>query len=243
MGRPDMMKLSEFISGKKLQYQAFVGLSVVVLSLTGLVYSLDSHVFQQLLGGMNPLVAGLLIVVLGFVLFSFLLSKGWFAFYRRPDLKGLIYSSAIAAFFALVAILADFNFRLYPASVNVPFPKSLLYYPAMGFYAEVVFQILPLTLLMIVLTRFSKETSKSKIMWVSIIGASLIEPVFQAVLLFSGNSPLWPAAFEFVRLSLFMFSQLAFFRRYDFATMYWFRIVYYILWHVVWGYLRLGVLF
>src|SRR5512143_902565 len=106
-----MVKIFELVSSKKLQYQAFIGLSVVVLSLTGLVYSLDNHVFQQLLGGINPLAAGLLTIVLGFVLFSFLLSKGWFSIYRRRDLKGLIYSSTLAALFALIAILVDLRTR------------------------------------------------------------------------------------------------------------------------------------
>jgi hypothetical protein len=37
--------------------------------------------------------------------------------------------------------------------------------------------------------------------------------------------------------------QLTLFRRYDFLTMYAFRLVYYLVWHVAWGHLRLQVLF
>jgi hypothetical protein len=37
--------------------------------------------------------------------------------------------------------------------------------------------------------------------------------------------------------------QLLIFRRYDFISMYTFRIAYYMLWHVLWGYARLRLLF
>ena len=33
------------------------------------------------------------------------------------------------------------------------------------------------------------------------------------------------------------------FRRYDFVTMFGFRLMYYLVWHVLWGALRLDVLF
>ena len=37
--------------------------------------------------------------------------------------------------------------------------------------------------------------------------------------------------------------QLSILRRYDFVSMWTFRLVYYAIWHVVWGELRLRVLF
>lgn len=36
---------------------------------------------------------------------------------------------------------------------------------------------------------------------------------------------------------------LALFRRHDLATLYAFRAFYYLHWHIVWGYLRLQILF
>ncbi len=113
----------------------------------------------------------------------------------------------------------------------------------MGFYAETVFQVLPLILILIILTPLSKKKNSNKMMWIGIFVASLFEPIFQTLPLISGQFPLWFASFEFLRILLVILSQLTFFKRYDFVTMYWFRIVYYILWHIVWGYLRLGLLF
>ena len=177
------------------------------------------------------------------VLFSLLLSESWFAIYKKGNLKGLFYSSGLAALFGLIAIIVDFSTRFYPADVNILFPKSLLFYPAMGFYAETVFQVLPLTLILIILAPLSKKKNSNKIIWIGIFVASLFEPIFQTLPLISGQFPLWFASFEFLRIFLVILSQLTFFKRYDFVTMYWFRIVYYILWHIVWGYFRLELLF
>lgn len=238
-----MIRIKGLVSKEKLQYQALACLSIVVLGLTGLVYSFDNLVFQRFLDGINPLIAGFSIVVLALVLFSLLLSESWFAIYKKGNLRGLFYSSGLAALFGLVAITVDFNTRFYPADINILFPKSLLFYPAMGFYAETVFQVLPLTLILIILTPLSKKKSSKKIIWIGIFVASLFEPIFQTLPLISGQFPLWFASFEFLRIFLVILSQLTFFKRYDFVTMYWFRIVYYILWHIVWGYLRLELLF
>jgi hypothetical protein len=237
-----VIRIKESISKERLQYQVFIALSAAVLGLTGVVYSLDDLVFQKYLGGINPLATGFLVIVLGFLLFSFLLSKGWFAIYKKENVKGLYYSSGLATLFGLVAILADFEIRFYAADINILFPKSLLFYPAMGFYVEILFQVLPLVLILTILTPLSKRNS-NKIMWIGIFVVSLFEPIFQILPLTSGQFPLWFAAFELARIFTIVLSQMTFFKRYDFVTMYWFRIVYYILWHIIWGYLRLGLLF
>lgn len=226
-----------------MQYQAFIGLSIGVMVLVGIGYFSDNLLFQRFLGGINPLAVGFFIVVLGFVLLAFLLSKDWFSIYKKGSLKGLLYASGLAAIFGSIAILVDFTARVYPADINIQFPESLVYYPAIGFFVEILFQVLPLTVILVILTSLSKKISFNKIMWVSIFVASLPEPVFQVTSLFSGQSLLWFAVFELARIFLVILSQLTFFRRYDFVTMYWFRIVYYIFWHILWGNLRLVLLF
>ncbi len=238
-----MTKIKELIYNERLQYQVFIGLSIVLIVLTGIGYFSNNLLFQQILGGINPVIVSFLTIILGFTLFSFLLSKGWFVIYKKGNLKGLFYSSGLAALFGLIVILVDFSTRFYPADINILFPESLLYYPAIGFFAEILFQVLPLTLILIILTPLSKKINSNKIMWVSIVIASLLEPIFQVMSLFSRQSPLWFAVFEFMRIFIVILSQLTFFKRYDFVTMYWFRIVYYTFWHIVWGHIRLELLF
>jgi len=237
------VKVRDVIRREKGQLLVYACLSGIVLGLTTIASSIDILVFRQLLGGTNPIVVGLLICAVGLVLLTVLLSGGWFWVCRKGNLKGLLYSSGLAAVFGLFAILADYVLRFYPADINVRFPESLLFYPAMGFYAEIVFQVLPLTLALTILSRMSKGGDGWRNIWIAILVASFFEPAFQVLPLVSGQFPVWFAFFEFVRIFLIIVSQLSFFRRYDFVTMYWFRIVYYSFWHISWGYLRVGLLF
>jgi hypothetical protein len=78
-----MTKIKELISSERLQYLVFIGLSIGVAGLTGIGYFSNNLLFQRYFGGINPFIPILLIIFLGVVLLSFLLSRGWFAI-RRP---------------------------------------------------------------------------------------------------------------------------------------------------------------
>ena len=236
-------RLFEKLRSERIQFLTFVNTSFVVAALFAALSFLGyPTLLLSLFGGLNPLIGLFLISLLGFFLFVFLISKSYFSIYKKGHLKGYLYASGLAALFGLIAIIVDFSTRIYSADINVLFPKSLLFYPAMGYVAEIIFQLLPLTLILIVLSPLSKKISTYRIVWSSIFVAALPEPFFQ-ISVGSGPLPLWFAVFELVRIFTVVFSQLTFLKRYDFVTMYWFRIVYYLFWHVLWGYLRLGLLF
>ncbi|MDL5503242.1 MAG: hypothetical protein QSU88_08495, partial [Candidatus Methanoperedens sp.] len=78
-----MIRIKELISNERSQYLVYTGLSIVVAGLTGIAYFSNCLIFQRFIGGINPLTASLFIIVLGFILLSFLLSKGWFAIYKK----------------------------------------------------------------------------------------------------------------------------------------------------------------
>ncbi len=237
-----MTKIKELISKERLQYLVYLGLSIGVIGLTGLGYFSDNLLFQRFLGKINLLIAILFIIFLGLVLLSFLLSQGWFAIYEKENLKGLLRYSGLATLFGLIAILVDYLTVVFPADLNMLFPESLLFYPVMGFIVEILFHVLPITLILIILTLLSEKIT-NKIIWVIIFAVSLFEPIFQTILGFSGQYPLWTVAYVGLHVFLINLSQLIIFKRYDFISMYSFRLVYYILWHIVWGYLRLKLLF
>jgi len=231
------------LRSERLQFLTFIGISFVVATFFGALSFLGyPALLLSLFGGLNPLIGLLPISLMGFFIFVFLISKGYFSIYKKGHLKGYLYASGLAALFGLIAILVDLSTRIYSADINVLFPKSLLFYPAMGYVAEIIFQLLPLTLILIVLNPLSEKAGTKKIVWSSMLVASLPEPIFQ-ILVGSGPLPLWFAVFELTRIFVVVLSQLTFFKRYDFVTMYWFRIVYYIFWHIAWGYWRLGMLF
>lgn len=236
-----MTKIKEMIFRERLQYQVFLGLSLAVMGLTGIVHFTDDLPFGRFIGGFNPLLAGLLIIILGGILLTFLLSRGWFSLYKNKDRKGLYRASGLAAILGLVMILVDCKI-VFPADTNILFPVSLLFYPAIGFFVEIVFHVLPLTLLLVMLTSWFRNVRYENIVWSSILIVALLEPVYQVGWL-GGRYPPWAVAYVGLHVFMINLFQLIIFKRYDFISMYLFRLVYYLFWHIGWGYLRLKVLF
>ncbi len=239
---PPRTRIKELISKERSQYWAFISLSLVVAVLTGVMYFSDTNSFQSYIGKINPLVLICSTIILGAILLSFLLSKGLFVIYNKGNFKGLFLSASIATLFAFVIIVVDL-IVVFPDDLNVLFPKSLLFYPAIGYVAEIFFHVLPLSLLFFFLTALFKKISHEKIIWVMILIVSLLEPIYQTVSGFSEPYPLWTITYVGVHVFLFNLFQLIIFKRYDFISMYAFRLVYYLLWHIAWGYIRLGLLF
>lgn len=227
----NMTRIKKLISKERLQYLVFISLSIGAVGLIGILYFSNNLIFERFLGGINPLIASPFIIFLGVVLLSFLLSKGWFAIYKKENLKGLFRRSALAALFVLITILVDLKI-VFSADLNILFPKSLLFYPAMGFFVEILFHVLPLSVLLISLTSIFKNISYKNIIWICILVVSLLEPTYQTIFMGS-SSPLWAVIIIWLNLFFFNFSQLLIFKRYDFISMYSFRLVYYMIWHIV----------
>jgi hypothetical protein len=235
--------LLELIARERPQYRVFAALSVGAILLTGLLQYSDACIFQRVLGGINPLAAAFGIVVLGFVCLSLLLSRGGFAIYRKENRKGLLRASGLAALFGVIIIPADLLI-VFPADINVPFPESLLFYPAVGLFAEILFHVLPLSLLLIVLTSVFRATNQNRIIWISVVAVALLEPVYQTLWMVSlDRYPVWAVAYDAIHVFAINLLQLIIFWRYDFVSMVAFRLVYYLFWHIGWGYFRLEILF
>ena len=122
------------------------------------------------------------------------------------------------------------------------FPDSLFFYPIFGFVVEVLFHMLPLALLLFILTSMF-NLGFEKVIWPCILVVALLEPIFQTVLGFSRPYPTWVMVCVFANILLINLFQLSIFKRYDFVSMYFFRLVYYAIWHIVWGQVRLNLLF
>jgi hypothetical protein len=236
-------KIMQLASGDRMQYLVFVGLSLVVLGFTGVLYLSNSQLFQRFIGRINPLIPFLFAIVLGFILLSFLLSQRWFAIYEKENLKGLFRFSGLAALFGVIMILADTKI-IFSADTNILFPESLLFYPAVGFLAEILFHVLPLSVLLVILNSILNNADFESIVWICILIVSLLEPIYQVMNMVSSNRyPLWAVTYVGIHVLLINFFQLLVFRKYDFISMYSFRLVYYMFWHIGWGYLRLKLLF
>lgn len=234
--------IKDLVFKERLQVLVIIAFSLGMTGLTGILYFHDDSPFQRFLGNVNPLATFVVVSLLGVLFLSFLLSQGWFSIYRKENLKGLVRSSALAAALGVIMILVDTKI-VFPEDFNILFPASLLFYPAIDFLVQILFHILPLTLLLIVLTATFKNASHRHIVWICILVVALLEPVYQTVMGFSSPIPLWAVAYVSIHVFIINLAELIIFKRYDFISMYAFRLVYYLLWHIGWGYFRLQILF
>ena len=83
-----MSREIELISDEQLQYLIFIGLSVGVAVLTGILYFRNNLFFKSYIGRINLLIEILFFILLGIILFYFSLSRGWFDIYKKENLKG-----------------------------------------------------------------------------------------------------------------------------------------------------------
>ena len=224
-----------FKSRRAIDRNQLKALGILVLLVLGGVVLLsypNGSLFQPFLGGIHPFVAiGLL---------SFLLSKRWFTIYREHALKSMLPYVVFTLLFTTVAILIDINV-MYPEDMNIPFPESLLFYPVIAFLVEIIFHVLPLTLLFISATFVFSKPNFRKLVLSCILLVALFEPTYQII--FTNALPIWATVVVYLNLFLFNITQLFVFKKYGFMCMYTLRILYYSIWHVIWGVLRLELLF
>jgi len=228
------------ISNDRLQYFIFIGLSIVMLIFAGILCYSDNQIFQRFIGKINPMVAVLLAMFIGIILFSFLLPQKWFSIYGKEPLDGFIRSSVLAAVFGVIIILVDMKI-VFSADTNILFPKSILFYPAIGFLVEIFVHVLPVTVLLLLLNSILKNAN---VFLISILIVALFEPIYQAMDMANSNQyPLWAVLYVGLHVYLINLVQLLIFKKYDFISMYSFRLVYYLFWHIGWGFIRLRLLF
>lgn len=108
----------------------------------------------------------------------------------------------------------------------------------MAYVAEIVFHVLPLSVLLVVLGPLSEKREPTRLVWLCIFLASCPEPIFQLRWRSSESLLSWADAYVGLHVFAFNVLQLSMFRRYDFISMYVCRLAYYIEWHIVWGYVR-----
>lgn len=225
---------------ERFQFLIYLYLSLSVLSITLILTYIDYDTFSRFLGDINPVLAILITIITGFSIFKFLLSKTQFVIYKKHNLKTYLIITSIAVIFGIEVIAADIWLVDYSADINILFPKSLLFYPSIGYIVEVFFHLLPISLIIIFLTSF-KKFNINIIVWISIIIVSIIEPLYQ--IWFTDLSSLTTTIYTGIHVFLISIIQLLIFKYLDFITMYLFRLIFYFIWHILWGHFRLDLLF
>lgn len=221
----------------------FLMLSAVIMAATAILTLEQAFLFQRFFSGFNPLMVVALTTVVGVFCLYFLNSGEWYSVHNFERAReGILFSSLVATCLVLPTILVDIA-QPFSRDMNVLLPASLLFYPTMGFVAEVIFHLLPLTILLAGSGVILSGRHKSKLFWGATIIVALAEPAFQVSFAYAGQMLDWKAFYISVHLFIFGLVQLYVFRRYGFLQMYGFRLIYYLHWHVIWGSLRLPLLF
>lgn len=226
----------------RTQYYPLLLLCLGVVGAAWALHLAHSQAFQPYFGDVNPVLATTFVSLLGVASAAYLNSRRWFAIHSKGEFRrSLIWSVSLATLLVIPVVVVDI-FGGFPKDLNVAAPQSLLFYPVMALIAEVAFHVVPLSLLILVLGPLLMRMGRETTLWFCIIAASMIEPSFQ-VAWGSEKSPLWANAYVGLHVFAFNMLELYLFKRYGFFSMYMFRIIYYAYWHILWGYLRLQLLY
>lgn len=235
------MDVAQLHVNRTWQYAAYAVICLIALIFIIILLSSSSPFFRRFFGETNPALVLLFAAVAGAGSLWLLQSRFNFVlFLGRGTIRGLALSAGLATLLAIAIVIADFFIR-YPEDTNVPMPQAILFYPSMGFIAEIVFHVLPLALILVVLNPLGRWLGSERVIWLAIFIVAVLEPTFQ--ILFGGEALTWGSAYTWIHVFANAFLQLYVFWRFDFVSMYGFRLIYYAYWHILWGSLRLGVLF
>ena len=224
-----------------MQLKIYLLASLFVLAFTCILTIIDPNSFMRILGPINPIILIFLLIIGGFITLRFFLSRNWFEIYAKKQIKKQNYFYYLPILLAFMPILIDLTFR-YPETTNVYFPQSLLFYPIIGFVAETMFHLIPTLFLILILSSIFKSLNHKQINWIIILVVSFIEPLYQTIWSPS-YFPLGITIYMGFHLYLFNAIELYIFKRRGFFAMYSTRLIYYLTWHIIWGYFRILILF
>jgi hypothetical protein len=218
-------------------YGPWVALSAAAtLAAAALRLSGDTS-FERFLGPLPPALTVAAAGAVGFGALHFLERRG---FWRRAcasrTLGGLVVATIATVPFAAAAIAVDTAVG-FPEGTNVTWPAAWLLYPTIAVVAETALHLLPLAGLSWVTGWRWQGRGLDRRSWAVIAPAAAVEPVAQVAL----GSAL--PGFVVPHVFLIGLVELALLRRYGYLPMLWFRLCYYLLWHLLWGAARLQLLF
>lgn len=197
-----------------------------------------SDAYESVLGTARPI--GPLVAVIGFGFLGWLIlsRKSWIpshtdgaAGYRPAVLIGLTLPVPVI----IVDWLGGFG-----RGLNVPAPDSLLFYPSIAVAAELVFHVAPLAISAIL--AFVLQRARRALEIVGLGAAVAIEPILQVVW-GAELSPAWADAYVGVQLVAFNLVGVYLLRRFGILRVLVYRLSYYLVWHILWGRVRLDLLF
>lgn len=235
------MRLVRQLSKQQWQHIVYIALSMLSLLFAVVLNFLPGGYFQKYFGGFDAITVIVIASVIGLIALWVLQSNYSFVILKRgKTVRGVSLAAVLATALAVAIVIADYIIR-YPQNINVPLPQALLFYPAIGFVVEVVFHVIPLALLLFIFKPLAISIGKERTVWIAILLVAAIEPSFQV--LFQERAFMLSDIYTWMHIFVINLLQLYLFWRFDFVSMFVFRMVYYLNWHILWGTVRLDVLF
>jgi hypothetical protein len=120
-------------------------------------------------------------------------------------------------------------------SIHIDWPASLLIYPGGAIIVEVLYRtfLIPV-LLWLVSSVILRGRFEDRLFWTLAALTSLLEPLSQDLTgILHGPQP-FTSGIVFAEDFALNFVQAATFRKYGFVSAVWVRVVFYLLWHVLW---------
>lgn len=199
---------------------------------------LGSDAYQAVLGIDYPIPSTVIVVGLGFAGWRVLSRRSWIPA-QASGLDGYRLAVSLGLVLPIPVIIVDWLGGFGPG-INVAAPDAVLFYPSVAVVAEFVFHVAPLALAAAMAGLFWSETRGLEI--IGLAAAVTVEPVLQ-VLWGAEASPLWANAYVGLHLLAFNVLGVYLLRRYGVLRVLLYRLSYYAVWHIGWGYLRLRLLF
>lgn len=164
----------------------------------------------------------------------------WFPADRVPTGRWMVIAIVGAFVLACVAVVGDIALG-FDEDINVRWPGSLAFYAVISVVAEVVFHLVPLALAAVAVPN-PRTDFRGRVV-VALLVVAALEACFQVVLSRANADAGLLTGFVGVHLFAIGLFQMALFWRAGPVAMLAFRPVYYVLWHVAWGVLRLRLSF
>jgi len=204
-----------------------VGVALVACVATAAASLAEPHLQGWFARYLGPVSAPLCVAALGVIAVLIAPSLRRRRFWGAPRLQALFATAAFISVFGGVIIAID-HLAVGPTGMNAPLPWALLYYPAMGFVAQIALHLVPLSAIVWAFPAFSRQRP-----WAVMALSALPEAILQGLSAEGGA-----AALVALQLIGFGVTEAYLLRRFGFITMYAFRLGYYLIWHIVWAAVR-----
>jgi hypothetical protein len=208
---------------------------VVTVGISVACVAYDPAFYRKILGRLNPILLFPVAAVAAYGAFRYLRKFDLYFVDEALTLQRLLGCLLLGGALGSMPVLIDL-WQRFPEDINVLFPRSVLFYPTIGVLAEIVFHLLPATLLLVLF-----RASIRKHPWVLVVLVAAVEPVFQVAFGLEANGLTLRDGLVFLEVFAFGLVQLRVFLKYGFFAMYVCRIGFYLTWHFWWGSMRLGI--